>query len=147
MKDISKNHELMQKRIMEELKKAFRPEFLNRIDETVVFHSLKQEEIHEIVKIMSQSVVKRMAEQEVKVKITPAAIEVIGKVGFDPEYGARPIRRALQKEVEDRLSEALLSGQIQLGDKVTLGASKGKITLNVRAPKAPNTEAKELQTV
>ena len=118
------------------MKKAFRPEFLNRIDETVVFHSLKQEEIHEIVKIMSQSVVKRMAEQEVKVKITPAAIEVIGKVGFDPEYGARPIRRALQKEVEDRLSEALLSGQIQLGDKVTLGASKGKITLNVRAPKA-----------
>ena len=83
---------------MEELKKAFRPEFLNRIDETVVFHSLKQEEIHEIVKIMSQSVVKRMAEQEVKVKITPAAIEVIGKVGFDPEYGARPIRRALQKK-------------------------------------------------
>ena len=147
VKDISKNHELMQKRIMEELKKAFRPEFLNRIDETVVFHSLKQEEIHEIVKIMSQSVVKRMAEQEVKVKITPAAIEVIGKVGFDPEYGARPIRRALQKEVEDRLSEALLSGQIQLGDKVTLGASKGKITLNVRAPKAPKTEAKELQTV
>ena len=66
---------------------------------------------------MSQSVVKRMAEQEVKVKITPAAIEVIGKVGFDPEYGARPIRRALQKEVEDRLSEALLSGQIQLGIK------------------------------
>ncbi|MDK6961404.1 hypothetical protein QP403_29790, partial [Klebsiella michiganensis] len=104
-------------------------------------------EIHEIVKIMSQSVVKRMAEQEVKEKITPAAIEVIGKVGFDPEYGARPIRRALQKEVEDRLSEALLSGQIQLGDKVTLGASKGKITLNVRAPKAPKTEAKELQTV
>lgn len=78
---------------------------------------MKQEEIHEIVKIMSQSVVKRMAEQEVKVKITPAAIEVIGKVGFDPEYGARPIRRALQKEVEDRLSEALLSGQIQLGIK------------------------------
>ena len=127
--------QLMEKRIMEELKKAFRPEFLNRIDETVVFHSLKQEEIHEIVKIMSQSVVKRMAEQEVKVKITPAAIEVIGKVGFDPEYGARPIRRALQKEVEDRLSEALLSGQIQLGDTVTFGASKGKITLTVKNPK------------
>ena len=65
---------------------------------------------------MSQSVVKRMAEQEVKVKITPAAIEVIGKVGFDPEYGARP-PVGLAKEVEDRLSEALLSGQIQLGIK------------------------------
>lgn len=125
----------MQKRIMEELKKAFRPEFLNRVDETVVFRSLDQEEIHEIVKIMSKSIVQRLKEQDVNVKITAAAIEVIGKVGFDPEYGARPIRRALQKEVEDRLSEALLSGQIHLGDKVTIGASKGKITLNVKSPK------------
>ena len=93
---------------------------------------------------MSQSVVKRMAEQEVKVKITPAAIEVIGKVGFDPEYGARQFV-GLAKEVEDRLSEALLSGQIQLGDKVTLGASKGKITLNVGHQK--HQRQKELQTV
>ena len=146
VKDITKNHDLMQKRILEELKKAFRPEFLNRIDETVVFRSLDQAEIHEIVKIMSKSIVKRMHEQDVNVKITPSAIDVIGKVGFDPEYGARPIRRALQKEVEDRLSEALLSGQIHLGDKVTIGASKGKITLSVKAPKPPKQE-KELQTV
>lgn len=133
-KDITKDHVAMEKRIMEELKKAFRPEFLNRIDETVVFQSLDQEQIHEIVKIMSRSVVERMTEHEIKVKITPAAIDVIGKVGFDPEYGARPIRRALQKEIEDRLAEALLSGQIKLGDHVTIGASKGKITLNVKAP-------------
>lgn len=143
VKDVTKDYEAMQKRIMEELKKAFRPEFLNRVDETVVFHSLDQKEIHEIVKIMSKSIVKRLKEQDVNVKITPAAIEVIGKVGFDPEYGARPIRRALQKEVEDRLSEALLSGQIRLGDNVTVGAKKGKITLNVRAPK----EEKILQEI
>lgn len=135
VKDVTKDYDAMQKRIMEELKKAFRPEFLNRIDETVVFRSLDQEEIHEIVKIMSKSIIARLKEQDVNVKITPAAIDVIGKVGFDPEYGARPIRRALQKEVEDRLSEALLSGQIRLGDSVTIGATKGKITLNVRAPK------------
>ncbi|MTD41791.1 AAA domain-containing protein [Erwinia sp. CPCC 100877] len=133
VKDLSKDYDAMQKRILEELKKAFRPEFLNRVDETVVFRSLDQEEIHEIVKIMSKSIIKRLKEQDVNVKITPAAIEVIGKVGFDPEYGARPIRRALQKEVEDRLSEALLAGQIHLGDKVTIGASKGKITLNVKS--------------
>lgn len=60
---------------------------------------------------------------------------LLEKVGFDPEYGARPIRRALQKEIEDRLAEALLSGQIQLGDTVTIGASKGKITLTVKNPK------------
>ncbi|MBO1298900.1 MULTISPECIES: ATP-dependent Clp protease ATP-binding subunit [unclassified Enterococcus] len=135
VQDITKDHQAMQKRILEELKKAFRPEFLNRIDETVVFHSLTKDEVHAIVQIMSQSIVKRLKEQDIQVKITPAAVDVIGKVGFDPEYGARPLRRALQKEVEDRLSEALLGGEIHLGDQITVGASKGKITVNVREPK------------
>ncbi|WP_430596654.1 ATP-dependent Clp protease ATP-binding subunit [Enterococcus sp. DIV0175] len=135
VQDLTKDHKAMQKRILEELKKAFRPEFLNRIDETVVFHSLNKEEIREIVQIMSKAIVKRLADQDIEVKITQAAIDIIGKAGFDPEYGARPIRRALQKEVEDRLSEALLSGEIHLGDRVTIGGSKGKITLNVREPK------------
>ncbi|EME5972890.1 TPA: ATP-dependent Clp protease ATP-binding subunit [Enterococcus faecium] len=135
IQDVTKDHKAMQKRILEELKKAFRPEFLNRIDETVVFHSLSKDEIHTIVQIMSKAIIKRLKEQDIQVKITPSAIDVIGKAGFDPEYGARPIRRALQKEIEDRLSEALLGGEIRLGDHVTVGASKGKITLNVRGPK------------
>ncbi|MDT2785376.1 ATP-dependent Clp protease ATP-binding subunit [Enterococcus asini] len=139
--DITRDHRKMQKRILEELKKAFRPEFLNRIDETVVFRSLDEGEIHQIVKIMSKAIIKRLAEQDIRLKITPAAIDVIGKAGFDPEYGARPIRRALQKEVEDRLSEALLSGQIHLGDQVMIGAKKGKITLTVKE------EVKPLQKV
>ncbi|MBZ0324093.1 ATP-dependent Clp protease ATP-binding subunit [Enterococcus casseliflavus] len=134
--DLTKDHQAMQKRILEELKKAFRPEFLNRVDETVVFQSLGEGEIHEIVKIMSKAIIKRLGNQDIQLKITPSAIDVIGKAGFDPEYGARPIRRALQKEVEDRLSEALLSGQIHLGDKVTIGASKGSITLNVKKGQA-----------
>lgn len=141
VQDITKDHKAMQKRILEELKKMFRPEFLNRIDETVVFHSLSKEEIHAIVAIMSRAIVKRLKEQDIQVKITPAAVDVIGKAGFDPEYGARPIRRALQKEVEDRLSEALLGGEIHLGDQVTVGASKGKITLNVRLPKKETIES------
>lgn len=135
VQDVTKDHKAMQKRILEELKKAFRPEFLNRIDETVVFHSLSKDEIHTIVQIMSKAIIKRLKEQDIQVKITPSAIDVIGKAGFDPEYGARPIRRALQKEIEDRLSEALLGGEIRLGDHVTVGASKGKIKLNVRGPK------------
>lgn len=135
VQDVTKDHKAMQKRILEELKKAFRPEFLNRIDETVVFHSLSKDEIHTIVQIMSKAIIKRLKEQDIQVKITPSAIDVIGNAGFDPEYGARPIRRALQKEIEDRLSEALLGGEIRLGDHVTVGASKGKITLNVRGPK------------
>lgn len=133
--DQRKDQRAMEKRILEELKKAYRPEFLNRIDETVVFNSLDASEIHEIVKIMSRQIVARMAEQGIQLKITPSAIDVIGKAGFDPEYGARPIRRALQREIEDKLSEALISGQVQLGDAVTIGASKGNITLTVKNSK------------
>ncbi|MBU7496214.1 ATP-dependent Clp protease ATP-binding subunit [Lactiplantibacillus pentosus] len=114
------------------LKQTFRPEFLNRIDETIVFHSLNKEELHEIVKLMSQEIVNRVAQQGIKIKITPAAIDVVAKAGFDPEYGARPIRRALQTEIEDRLSEELLTGAIKVDDQVTIGASKGAITINIK---------------
>lgn len=114
------------------LKQTFRPEFLNRIDETIVFHSLNKEELHEIVKLMSQEIVNRVAQQGIKIKITPAAIDVVAKAGFDPEYGARPIRRALQAEIEDRLSEELLTGAIKVDDQVTIGASKGAITINIK---------------
>ena len=135
-----KDYKAMKSRILEELKKSFRPEFLNRVDELLVFHSLSQTELNSIVKIMSQSIVERLKEQKVSLKLTPAAIEVISKEGFDPEYGARPIRRALQKEIEDRLSELLLSGEIVPGSKVVVGAKKGKIQVKV-------TENKQLQKV
>ncbi|MDV0429422.1 ATP-dependent Clp protease ATP-binding subunit [Lactiplantibacillus sp. DA1] len=120
------------------LKQAFRPEFLNRIDETIVFHSLNKEELHEIVKLMSQEIVDRVAQQGIKIKITPAAIDVVAKAGFDPEYGARPIRRALQTEIEDRLSEELLTGAIKVDDRVTIGASKGAITINIKNQPKPD---------
>lgn len=130
-KDASKNHEAMKSRVLEELKKRFRPEFLNRVDEMLVFHSLTQEELHEIVKIMSQSIIERLKLQKIDLKLTPAAIEVVSKAGFDPEYGARPIRRALQKEVEDKLSDMLLLGEITPNSKVVVGASKGEIQVKV----------------
>ena len=128
----SDEYAAMSAKIREALKKSFRPEFLNRIDEIVIFHPLVKEELHEIVKKMAKQIVDRLAQKDVKLKITPAAIDVIAKAGFDPEYGARPIRRALQNKVEDKLSDALLMGQIVQGATVTLGASKGKITLNVK---------------
>lgn len=133
--DVQQDYTTMRSRILEELKKSFRPEFINRIDEIVVFHSLTKPELHEIVKIMSKNVLQRLKAQKINVKITPAAVDVIAKVGFDPEYGARPIRRALQQEVEDRLSEELLTGHIEIGDSVTIGARKGEITVKVREPK------------
>ena len=139
-KDASKNYKAMKSRVLEELKKSFRPEFLNRVDELLVFHSLSEKELHEIVKIMSGSIVARLKEQNIALRLTPAAIDVISKEGFDPEYGARPIRRALQKQVEDRLSEMLLSGEITPNSKVVVGAAKGKIQVKV-------TSAKDLQKI
>ncbi|MFW7360623.1 ATP-dependent Clp protease ATP-binding subunit [Vagococcus fluvialis] len=134
-KDASKNHEAMKSRVLEELKKRFRPEFLNRVDEMLVFHSLTQDELHKIVKIMSQSIIERLKLQKIDLKLTPAAIEVVSKAGFDPEYGARPIRRALQKEVEDKLSDMLLLGEITPNSKVVVGASKGEIQVKVTPSK------------
>lgn len=131
--DHANDYKAVSATIHEELRKAFRPEFLNRIDETIVFHSLNRDELHEIVKLMATEIVDRVAQQGIKIKITPAAIDVVAKAGFDPEYGARPIRRALQTEVEDRLSESLLTGEIKVNDQVTIGASKGAITISVKS--------------
>lgn len=130
-KDVQQDYKAMSAAIREQLKLHFRPEFLNRIDETVVFHSLTKPELHQIVKLMAKQVIKRVAEQAINVKITAAAIDVVAKAGFDPEYGARPIRRALQTQVEDRLSEAMLAGEIKIGDTVTIGARQGKIRVSV----------------
>lgn len=130
------DYKAMQGRIMEELKRYFRPEFLNRIDETLVFHSLGKTELRSIVKIMSKQLLSRVRDQGIGVKVTPAALDAIAKAGFDPEYGARPIRRALQRDVEDQLSEILLAGTASKGDTITIGAKKGKITFTTHHPEA-----------
>ena len=135
VKDSKKDYSAMEKRIREELKSTFRPEFLNRIDESIVFHSLDKEELHQIVKLMTDEIVKRLEELDVHVKVTPAAVDVVAKAGFDPEYGARPIRRAIQKEIEDKLSEEMLSGAIKFGDYVTIGARSGKIRISLKKDK------------
>ncbi|MDR0846390.1 MAG: ATP-dependent Clp protease ATP-binding subunit [Lactobacillales bacterium] len=133
-KSKSDNYDAMQKHVLAELKKTFKPEFLNRIDEMLVFHSLTQEDINKIVKIMVGRVVKRLTEQEINLKVTASAVTKIGQVGFDKEYGGRPIQRAIQHEIEDRLSEAIINGTLRHGDKVTIGATKGEFTLVVEKP-------------
>ena len=126
------DHALMEKRIFEEVKRNFKPEFINRIDEMVVFHALSQDHIRNIVKLQAQEIVERLQDMQIKAKITDTAVDIIAKAGFDPEYGARPIRRAIQKQIEDTLSEMLLSGDITLGDRVTIGGRQGKININNR---------------
>ncbi|MFD1673025.1 ATP-dependent Clp protease ATP-binding subunit [Agrilactobacillus yilanensis] len=146
-KAAGQDYTAMRSRILEEMKRFFRPEFLNRIDETVVFHSLDKAELRQIVKIMSKTVVKRLAEQTIKVKITNAALDAVAAAGFDPTYGARPIRRAIQTQIEDRISESLLTGQIKSGDSITIGASKGKITVSVKEPKAEDNNSEDVDKV
>ncbi|WP_342047102.1 ATP-dependent protease ATP-binding subunit ClpC [Bacillus sp. OTU530] len=122
VQDENAQYKDMKGRVMEELKKSFRPEFLNRIDEIIVFHPLEKKHIKEIVTLMVNQLKKRLIEQEIDLELTDTAIEQIADKGFDPEYGARPLRRAIQKHVEDRLSEELLKGTIEKGQKVVLDA-------------------------
>ncbi|MGX6465543.1 ATP-dependent Clp protease ATP-binding subunit [Leuconostoc falkenbergense] len=130
--DLKNDHEAVAAKIRETLKETFRPEFINRLDEAIVFESLTKQELHEIVKLMSRSVLQRVAEQGITIKMTPAAIDAVASAGFDPEYGARPIRRALQTSVEDALSEELLRGNITTEDAVTIGAKNGSIKITTK---------------
>ena len=130
--DKSANYDAMRDTIMKTVKETFRPEFVNRLDEMVVFRSLNKDELHQIVKLMAKSVLQRISEQGFNIKMTPAAMDVVAKAGFDPEFGARPIRRALQSKVEDALSEELLLGKVTINDQVTVGAKNGEITINVK---------------
>ena len=119
--DETKEHSDMKSKVMDEMKKTFRPEFLNRIDETIVFHSLEKKHMKDIVKLMIEQVRHRVEEQEIKFTITDRAIEKIAEDGFDPEYGARPLRRSIQRNIEDLLSEELLKGTIKKGQDVKIG--------------------------
>lgn len=130
--DKSANYDAMRDTIMKTVKETFRPEFVNRLDEMVVFRSLNKDELHQIVKLMAKSVLQRISEQGFNIKMTPAAMDVVAKAGFDPEFGARPIRRALQSKVEDALSEELLLGKITINDQVTVGAKNGEIKISVK---------------
>ena len=131
-RDVSQDYQAMASAIRQQLKLHFRPEFLNRIDETIIFHSLQKDELHQIVKLMVAQLRARVAEQGINLKVTPTAIDVVATKGYNPAYGARPLRRALQDLIEDPLSTALLSGNVKTGDNVVVGAHQGKITLKVK---------------
>jgi ATP-dependent Clp protease ATP-binding subunit ClpC len=119
----------MKEKVSNELKQTFRPEFLNRVDEIIVFHYLSVEHIKKIVDLMLKDVAKRLKEQNVEVAFTEAAKEVLAKEGFDEVFGARPLRRAIQHKVEDLLSEELLQGTFKRGDKVVIDAKDDQIIL------------------
>jgi len=124
--DGEQKYQDMKSKVMDELKKAFRPEFLNRIDETIVFHSLEKKHMKDIVQLMIKQLQERLKEQDIEFTLTDKAVEKIADEGFDPDYGARPLRRSIQKNIEDLLSEELLRESIKKGEKVKVGLnSKG----------------------
>lgn len=123
------NYQEMKERVLEALKKTFRPEFLNRIDETIVFHALEKEHITSIVDLMLKDLEKKLKENELSLEVSEKAKEILVEQGFDPTYGARPLRRAIQKLIEDPLAEEMLKGRYKAGDKVVVEAEEGKIVL------------------
>lgn len=130
-RNLSDDYNAMAGAIRQQLRLHFRPEFLNRIDETIIFHPLNKDQLHQIVRLMAKRIQKRVAAQGIKLKLTAGAINLVAEKGYNPEYGARPLQRALQDLVEDPLSEALLTGQLASGDTATVGSSRGKITVKV----------------
>ena len=120
-----------------ELKTAVRPEFLNRIDDIIVFNRLNEDEIAQIADGMLRKVAARMQDMEITMDWTEAAKKHLAKAGFDPVYGARPLRRAVTNEVEDLVAEESLEGKIKKGDSVTLDAADDKLVLTHKDAKAP----------
>ncbi len=123
------SYDRMKEKLLAELKKSFRPEFLNRIDGVVVFHALSKDHIRKIVDLMLASVTKQLAEKGVKLEVTDGAKDFLGEKGYDEVFGARPLRRVIQDRVEDKLSEELLRGKFQFGDTVVVDVEENEIVL------------------
>ncbi len=122
-----KSYEAMKENIMDEVKQIFRPEFLNRVDEIIVFHALEQQDIDKIAELMLHQLSDRLKERGIELEVEASAVHLLASAGFDLTYGARPLRRAIQRMVEDALSEEILAGKIHLGQKVRVSAQDGKL--------------------
>ena len=133
--DEDKEYEEIKKNVMAELKKQLRPEFINRIDDIIVFHKLNDEEINSIIDLLLKNVEQRLVEQGLNIKIDKSVKELIAKKGVDKEFGARPLRRAIQNIVEDKLAEEILDGNIKPGLEAKLVAKDDKVELKVKATK------------
>lgn len=136
-------YEKLKETVSEEMKKAFRPEFLNRIDETIVFAHLKQEEIRQIVDLMLKDLFKRLAERELSVEVTDEVKDHLAKNGYSEAYGARPLRRLIQRKIEDMLAEEILSGKYSPGDTIIIKLVDDKIAFERKAKRAKKEQSAE----
>ncbi|MFC1912714.1 ATP-dependent Clp protease ATP-binding subunit [Chloroflexota bacterium] len=134
-KNLQENYEKMKNKIMDEVKKTFRPEFLNRLDEIIVFHELTEEQLGSVVEIMIKDLQKRLAERKLGVELTKKAKTWLAKEGYDPVFGARPLRRAIERYVENPLSTQLLRGEFSPGDTITVDLKGDGLTFKAKATK------------
>ena len=125
----AKEYEQTKKEVMEALKKELRPEFINRIDEIIVFHKLTDNEISKIIDIMLKEVVSRLEAQKIKIEFEPEVKEMIASKGIDKNFGARPLRRTIQSLVEDRLAEEILDGNLNKNKVTKVGLKDEKIVI------------------
>jgi len=128
------SYEKMKDRVIEELKRAFRPEFLNRIDETVVFHSLSAAHIKEIIRLMISRINKQLSEKGIALMLTESAEQALVEKGYDPTYGARQLRRTIQKHIEDPLAEAIVRGQISESARIEVDIDGGNFVFREARP-------------
>ncbi len=142
--DSKDKYEKLKETVTEEMKKAFRPEFLNRIDETIVFSHLSKEEIRQIVDLMLKDLFKRLDEKELTVEVTDAVKDHLAEAGYSEAYGARPLRRLIQRKIEDMLAEEILSGKYSAGDTIKLILVDDKITCE-KCPKRKSKAKEEIQ--
>ena len=124
-------YDKMKDNVMEELRRTFRPEFLNRIDDIIVFHGLEREHIGKIVDLMLKDLNKRLKEMNITLTVSEAAVEHVAEKGYDPQFGARPLKRAIQKMIEDKLSEEFLRGTIQSGSNVVVDVEAGELIIKL----------------
>jgi ATP-dependent Clp protease ATP-binding subunit ClpB len=128
----AREREQVEKRITEALRQRFRPEFLNRVDEILIFNALSREDIRAIVDIQVGLLKKRLTDRKISVDLTDAAKELLAEKGFDPLYGARPLKRVIQRDIQDALALKILNGEIVEGDSIEVGAGEGEIVFTVR---------------
>jgi ATP-dependent Clp protease ATP-binding subunit ClpC len=119
-------YERMKGKVNEELKRNFKPEFLNRVDDIIVFPQLDKDELRQIVGLFTKRLGERLLDRDMTIELSDAAKDKLIEIGFDPALGARPLRRAMQREVEDRLSEKILHGELDAGDHVKVDAQNGE---------------------
>jgi len=124
------HYEEMRRRVMEAMRNSFRPEFLNRVDEMIIFHGLNKHELRQIVQLQVQRLRQRLSDRKISLKLSDAALDFLAEVGYDPVFGARPLKRAIQRELETQIAKAILRGEFNDGDTIFVDVQNERLSFS-----------------